>query len=234
VESIGKVPQLAFYLFGHLCVINIETLIDTWIVMGILLVFAWFAGRNLQMYPSRFQAFVEFVIEGFDKLTYDTLAEKGRKYFPFIMSLFLFVTLSNWIGIIPGLHEPTADMNTTIGLGLIAFIVAQVSAILHKGILGYIKDFFEPMIVIGKWKIPNVFFAPLNMIGEVAKLVSHSFRLFGNIMGGGIIVVVVSSLVYYLLLPIFLSAFFGLFEGLIQAFVFAMLALVYVAIGIVD
>ena len=234
MESIGKVPQIAFYLFGHLCVVNIETLINTWIVMGILLVFAWFGGRNLQMYPSRFQALVELIIELFDKLVYDTLGEKGRKYFPMVMSLFLFVTLSNWIGIIPGLHEPTADMNTTIGLGLIAFIVAQGSAILYKGVWGYIKDFFEPMIVIGNWTIPNVFFAPLNIIGEIAKLVSHSFRLFGNIMVGGIIIIVVSSLVYYLLLPVFLNAFFGLFEGLIQAFVFAMLALVYVAIGITD
>ena len=102
------------------------------------------------------------------------------------------------------------------------FVIAHYVAIKTKGLKAYIKEYFQPIF----------FMMPLNLIGELAKIVSISFRLFGNIMGGSIIILVVSYLTYNILLPPFLNAFFGLFVGAIQAFVFTMLTLVYISVQV--
>ena len=99
-------------------------------------------------------------------------------------------------------------------------MIAHYVGIRTKGIGAYLKAYAEPIF----------FMAPLNIIGELAKVVSISFRLYGNIMGGSIIILVVSDLVYHLILPPFLYGFFGLFVGTIQAFVFTMLTLVYISV----
>ena len=120
------------------------------------------------------------------------------------------------------MEEPTKDINTTLGLGVMGFFIAHGTAIKVKGFKQYIKEYFEPMF----------FLMPLNVVGEVAKVISISFRLFGNIMGGSIIIVVVTHLAYGLVLPPFLYGFFGLFVGTVQAFVFTMLTLVYISVQI--
>ncbi|MFP3927300.1 MAG: F0F1 ATP synthase subunit A, partial [Desulfobacteraceae bacterium] len=113
-------------------------------------------------------------------------------------------------------------LNTPLSLGIMGFFIAHYAGIRAKGFKRYAKDYFEPIFLM----------APLNMIGEIAKVVSISFRLYGNIMGGAIIVLVVSHLVYSLILPPFLIAFFSLFIGTIQAFVFTMLTLVYISVQV--
>lgn len=159
----------------------------------------------------------------------------GRKYFPYVMSLFLFILCSNYMPLIP-IHffeeKPTRDLNTTLGLGLFAFFVAHISGIRVKGFLGYLKHYFEPFIKIGKYEIPNFIFAPLHIVGEVGKVISHSFRLFGNITGETIIIVVVTNLVHFWLLPPVLNVYFIMLIGAIQAFVFTMLALTYLSIQV--
>ena len=115
--------------------------------------------------------------------------------------MFLFLLISNWLGIIPHLEEPTKDLNTPLSLGLMGFAIAHYAGIKSKGFKAYAKEYFQPIF----------FMMPLNVIGEMAKIVSISFRLFGNIMGGAIIILVVSHLTYSLILPPFLCAFFGLF-----------------------
>jgi F-type H+-transporting ATPase subunit a len=117
---------------------------------------------------------------------------------------------------------PTDDLNTDLGFGLFVFLLAQGFAIYKKGIWKYIKSYFEP--------VP--FLMPLNVIGELAKPISHSFRLFGNIMGGGILIAILSWLLKYFVAPAFLWGYFGLFVGLIQAFVFMMLAIAYISTAI--
>jgi F-type H+-transporting ATPase subunit a len=102
------------------------------------------------------------------------------------------------------------------------FIIAHCSGIKAKGFKKYIGEYFEPIF----------FMAPLNLIGEIAKVVSISFRLYGNIMGGAIIILVVSNLLYSIIIPPFLYVFFGMFIGLIQAFVFTMLTLVYISVQV--
>lgn len=134
----------------------------------------------------------------------------------------MFLLLSNWLGIIPYLEEPTKDLNTPLSLGIMGFAIAHYAGIKSKGFKEYAKEYFQPMF----------FMMPLNLIGELSKIVSISFRLFGNIMGGAIIILVVSYLTYSVILPPFLNAFFGLFVGTIQAFVFTMLTLVYISVQV--
>jgi len=223
MEDITKIPQITLNLFGLNVVLNTETIIMTWIVMASLILFAYLATRRISFSPNPFQVVAELIVNAFYGLTKDALDEEmARKYFPLICSLFMFLLLSNWLGIIPILHEPTKDLNTPLGLGIMGFFIAHYSGIKAKGFKKYAKEYCEPIFVM----------MPLNIIGELAKVISISFRLFGNIMGGAIIILVVSHLVYSLVLPPFMICFFGLFIGTIQAFVFTMLTLVYISVQV--
>lgn len=241
------VPFISFNLTD----IHITTLIMTWITMGIIILLAWLGARRLRRFPGRCQSIVEMIIEAFDKLIAETMGPVGRKYFPLITTIFFFVLLSNWLSIIPPLKNPTADLSTTLGLGVMIFIIAQSSGIARKGIGNYIKGFFEPLLIAPLAIVINVF-------GELGKTISHSFRLFGNIFGGGLILVVVFAIPHFLqpavheifgefigkgiywgfLWPfckifaqIGLNLFFGLFVGTIQAFVFTVLAMAYITLA---
>jgi F-type H+-transporting ATPase subunit a len=195
----------------------------TWIVMGALILFAFLATRKIELIPNPFQVVGEFLVTAFYGLTEDALDEEmAKKYFPLICALFMFLLLANWLGVIPNLSEPTKDLNTPLGLGIMGFFIAHHAGIKVKGFKRYAKEYCEPIFLM----------APLNIIGELAKVVSISFRLYGNIMGGAIIVLVVSHLIYSLLLPPFLICFFSLFIGTIQAFVFTMLTLVYISVQV--
>lgn len=223
MEELGKIHQLIVPFFGHNMAFNLEAIAMTWIVIGILLVFGYLAAGKKHIIPGPFQVMGELFVSQLYALSEDALdKELGKKYAPMICALFMFLLLSNWIGIIPHLHEPTKDLNTPLSLGLMGFFISHYVGIKTKGIKDYAKTYFDPFF----------FMMPLNVIGELAKVVSISFRLFGNIMGGSIIILVVSYLVYSVLIPPFLNAFFGLFVGAIQAFVFTMLTLVYIAVQV--
>lgn len=240
--DIGTMPQRALYLFGYDLTINTETIVCTWIVMFLLVLAAVAARRAIlsaggtgasridSLVPGKFQAAMEMIIEIFDDLCRETLGkERSRLYFPFIMTIFLFIWVGNILdvippilGVIPDFKAPAADLNTTLGIGIVVFVVFNLSGIYYKGFIHYFAEWFSPFF----------FMFPLNVIGEVAKVVSLSFRLFGNIMGGGIIIIVVGHLIHHLVLPILLDGFFGIFVGTIQAFVYTMLSLVYISVAI--
>ena len=223
MDELTHIPQYTLNLFGINLVFNVHTVTMTWIVMGALILFAFLATRKAGIIPNPFQVIAEMLISAFYSLVRDALDEDmAKKYFPLICGLFMFLLLCNWIGAIPKFHEPTKDLNTTLGLGLIGFVVAHYSGIKVKGFKAYSKDYFHPIF----------FMAPLNLIGELAKVVSISFRLYGNIMGGSIIILVVSNLIFSLLAPPFLVLFFVFFIGCIQAFVFTMLTLVYISLQV--
>jgi F-type H+-transporting ATPase subunit a len=221
--ELGKLHQLIIPFFGHDITINLEVVFMTWIVFALLIVLGLAASRKRNILPRPIQALGELIVTLLYDLTEDALGkELAKKYAPMICALFMFLLLSNWLGIIPHLEEPTKDLNTTLGLGIMGFIIAHYAGIKSKGFKAYIKEYFQPIF----------FMMPLNLIGEPAKIVSISFRLFGNIMGGSIIILVVSYLTYSLVLPPFLYAFFGLFVGTIQAFVFTMLTVVYISVQV--
>jgi len=194
--------------------------------LGIILflgLIAWWGTRRLQKVPDRFQAAIELLVESFDYLLTDTLGKDGRKYITFSLALFLFIFISNIVGVLPfGLSEPTRDLNVPVALAIITFIVAQWSGVRKKGLWPYLKEFGEPIIIM----------LPINIIGEVAKIISLSFRLYGNILGSAIIILILSELFRYILMPVILNAFFGLAIGLLQAFVFMMISITYIAVAV--
>ena len=223
MKELGKIHQLIIPIFGHNITINLEVILMTWIVFAVLIFLGLFASRKRSILPKPIQALGELIVSLLYELTEDALGkEMAKTYAPLVCALFMFLLLSNWLGIIPHLDEPTKDLNTTLGLGIMGFCIAHYAGIKSKGFKAYIKEYFEPIF----------FMMPLNLIGEMAKIVSISFRLFGNIMGGSIIILVVSYLTYSIVLPPFLNAFFGLFVGTIQAFVFTMLTVVYISVQV--
>ncbi|MFH0910605.1 MAG: F0F1 ATP synthase subunit A [Planctomycetota bacterium] len=130
---------------------------------------------------------------------------------------------------LPAFHEPTSDYNVPLALAILfVFLIGHVAHIRKHGLLGYIKSYFDPGGVIG------VIMFPLNVVGKLTEVVSISFRLFGNIFGGMVILVIVSGLIRSLLLPIGMLSFFGVFVGTVQAFVFTILALTYISLGVQD
>lgn len=223
MEDLGKIHQLIVPFFGHNMTFNLEVILMTWIVIISLLVFGLLATRNKRVIPGPIQVIGELFVSQLYGLTEDALEKKlAKTYAPMICALFMFLLLSDWLGIFPFLEEPTKDLNTPLSLGIMGFFIAHFAGIKKKGLKAYLKSYFEPLF----------FMMPLNLIGELAKVVSISFRLFGNIMGGSIIILVVSYLVYGLILPPFLNAFFGIFVGAVQAFVFTMLTLVYISVQV--
>lgn len=221
MEDLGRIHQLIIPFLGHDITLNLEVMIMTWIVFLILIGIGFLSARNRGIFPKSMQVFGEMFITQFYGLVEDALdKEMARRYGPLICALFMFLVLANWIGIIPHFEEPTKDLNTPLSLGVMGFVIAHYVGIKTKGFKAYIREYFQPFFIM----------LPLNIIGELAKIVSISFRLFGNIMGGSIIILVVSYLTYSILLPPFLNAFFGLFVGGIQAFVFTMLTVVYISV----
>ncbi len=218
------------YKENPLLIINSEIVIHTWIIMLILALILTSIKAILQYTTlGRFLLlqFVSFFID----LTKQSLGYFVFSHCVFTGSLFIFIALCNTASIIPWLEEPTRDLNTTLALGIISFIYIQSVIIKTHGIRAYIKDFFKPFFVM----------LPLNIIGKLSSIISISFRLFGNIFGGAIITklyfgIIRGSLILELLgilsgMNFIIIAFFTLFEGLLQAFVFAILTLTYLSIG---
>ncbi len=190
----------------------------------LLLSGAIFVAKTASFIPGKWQLLWENIYNFFVELVGDSLGKDRLNFLPYIATIFLFILLCNILGVVPGLSEPTRNLNVPLGMGIIANVVVHFMMIRVKGAWGYLKGYAEPMF----------FLTPLNVLGEASKLVSISFRLFGNILGGSIICVVISNLTKFIAFPMFLSGFFGIFIGIIQAFVFTMLSLSYLSAGIVE
>ena len=137
---------------------------------------------------------------------------------PYMATLFLLILFSNIIGIF-GFRTPTSDINVTLGYALMTFFSIHFFGVKAKG-LGYLKGFFEPIFVI----------APINIIGELARPVSLSMRLFGNMLGGSVIMALISGAVA-LFVPAVASIYFDLFSGILQSFIFTMLSMVFISLA---
>lgn len=250
MESIGERLVWHYVPFTDLAIpmggVNVLTLFNTVAVMLILWTLMWLGVRKRSSIPNRAQIALELFVTTFDGLVSSSLEmdsrSANRKFLPLIASLFLFLLLSNFMGFLPTSYfeEPTADINSTLALGLMAILIATYCGVKSKGAWGYFTELLGPMwsqegatgFAMLAGKASALFFFPLNVIGEIAKVVSISFRLFGNIIGGSIIILVVSTLVFNTVLPVGLDLFFIFFVGTVQAFVFTMLALTYIAVAI--
>jgi len=225
-------PLARFGLTSSFWGLSPKTIIFTWVVLLFILILC-LACRYFLRKENGIPAYMILSsIRSFKNLTSQTLGIFSFKYFAFLSSLFIFILMCNIISFIPFLEEPTADPSTTIALGLIAFFYVQVTSIRVNGIKGYIKEYFSPFFLL----------FPLNVVGELAKIVSMSFRLFGNIFGGSIITKLwtsaiggsfITELIGILTgINFIIVLFFVLFEGFIQSFVFCMLTMTYLSIAI--
>ena len=193
--------------------------------LAILLVRA--AMSNLQLVPKGAQNLMEAYLSGVLQMGKDVMgAEDARRYVALIATIGLFVGIANLIGVIPGFEAPTGFLEMPLSLALVVFVYYNYEGIRRQGVVKYFKHFLGPV-----WWLYWLMF-PIEIVSHFSRLVSLSFRLFGNILGGAIIILVVSSLVKFVLLPIGLNLFFGMFVGSIQAFVFTMLALTYIGVEI--
>ncbi|MBP6869977.1 F0F1 ATP synthase subunit A [Candidatus Babeliales bacterium] len=225
---------LTHYGFTHkFWTLNTDTLMSTIVVTIVIMIFSLYAHYAMQKKQSVAQFVILKYVEGFKDLLHQTLQSAPLNHLAFIGSLFTFIFCCNTISFVPFLEEPTKDLNTTLAFGLISFFYVQGYAIQYKGIKTYLLGFIDPFFLM----------LPLNVIGTVTSIISLSFRLFGNIFGGYVISslyfhkIVASSVLMQILglitasnLCIFLL--FGFFEGMIQAFVFAMLTLTYLSMEI--
>lgn len=196
---------------------NMDTLYMTWLTMAVLILIAVLAVRKLDKVPRGWQNLLELAVTGLLEQIENTIGPAGKKLAPLIITLFLFLLLANWFGLVPGFTSPTNDLNTTLGLALMVIVLVHLIGIMNKGIMGHLKHFIEP----------NLIFLPINIIEEIAKPVTLSFRLFGNIMAGEILLVVLGMLVPYFVPTLWLA--FSVVVGIIQAFIFTMLAMAYLS-----
>lgn len=213
-------PQIQFYLFGKEYLPVTDTLLVGWLSVIIIIAAAKYLTSDLSIRPKGKQNVAEWIVEMIYKQIEPMLPGEGWRFLPFIATIFIYIGVGNLIGVVPGLANPTGDLNTTLGLALVVFLVVQYEGMREYGVWGYIKGFAEPVI----------FLLPINIIGELAKPISHSFRLFGNIVGGGIII----TLIYQAapaLIPVPLHAWFGVFVGAIQALIFGMVAIAYISVA---
>jgi len=198
----------------------------TWLVMAILVVMGMLGTRALRPVPGPLQNFVEVVIEAFYGLLDQMIGKQGRQFLPLIGTAGLFILTSNLLGNIPGFQPPTANWNTTVALAVTVFLSYNYFGIRKHGLLNYLKHFCGPIW----WLAPLMF--PIEFIGHLARPVSLSIRLFGNIFGEESVIVILLSL-SWLVMPYFIwlgvMLPLSLFTAVVQTFVFIMLSMVYIA-----
>jgi len=192
----------------------------TWFVMGMLALFSFLATRRMNILPGGFQNVMEGIVGGLENLLVETMGPEGRKFFPLIATLGLYILSSNLLGLIPGFESPTANLNTTVSMAIVVFLMTHIVGIKVHGIK-YVKQFMGPVW----WLTPLMM--PIEIISHLSRPLSLSVRLFGNIMGEDIVLAVVLLLVPLLVpLPVFALM---IFTSVIQTLVFMLLAMMYIA-----
>ncbi len=195
------------------------TIVFSWIVMALLTLGSWLVTSRLtsKARPSRWQNFLEVIVTGIRSQIEGVGTKRPEKYLPFIGTLFLFIGTSNLLTVFPGWKAPTGSLSTTAALALCVLIAVPLFAIAERGIFGYLKNYVRP----------TVFMLPFNIIGEFSRTVALSVRLYGNVMSGTVIAGILISIAPFFF-PIVMKLL-GLVTGLIQAYIFAVLAIVYIA-----
>lgn len=236
---ISLTAEKVFHIGNMFWVTN--SLLTSWVVASFLIIFSIFTTRKISLVPGNLQSFAEIIVEGIWNLFQTILHDKIKLFFPLIATYFIYIISLNWAGLLPGVgtigiekieeghkvfvplfRAGTADLNTTLGLAIIAMLAIQYSGLKTLG-SGYIKKFLN----VGN---PILFFVGiLELISEFSKVISFAFRLFGNIFAGEVLLTVIAFL-----MPIFAPVpFMGLelFVGFIQALVFSMLTTVFLSLA---
>ncbi len=191
-----------------------------WFIIVLLGVLSFLATRRMEILPNKLQNVMEVIVGALDSLLIDTMGPHGKKYFPLIATLGIYILTSNLIGIIPGFDSPTNNLNTTVSMALTVFLMTHIVGVRIHG-FKYLKQFMGPVW----WMTPIML--PIEIISHISRPLSLSMRLFGNIAGEDIVLGVVLLLVPLLVpLPVFILM---IFTSLIQTLVFMLLAMMYIA-----
>jgi F-type H+-transporting ATPase subunit a len=199
---------------------NLWIVIMSWVVMAILIAISWFASRNLSWIPKGWQNVMEMFIEFIQNLIRNSFGESGIKYTYFFGSLFLFILISNMLGLIPGFQSPTRDLNITACLALVWLIWMQYVSIRENGVKGYFKHYFEPF--------PP--FVLIHLLEMCTRPLTLAMRLFGNIFAGEILLETLTKQ-FGLIVPD-LWIFVSIAIGGIQAFIFTVLTVSYTGLAV--
>ena len=194
--------------------------VETWAIIALLTLAAWLSTRRLALRPGRWQTCLEWFVETAGEQIRETLGRDPRPYLPLLATLFLFIAVANTAEQVPGLSAPTARPETTGALAALVFLAVHAYGLCAKGLYGHLRHYAEP----------NVLFIPFHLISEIGRTFSMMVRLAGNIMGHGLIVGIILTLAG-LILPVPLLAL-GLVLGFIQAYIFTMLALVFIGAAV--
>jgi F-type H+-transporting ATPase subunit a len=242
----GISVKLNPYIVGHIFGVPITaTLLTTWLAMIILVVLAVLLRRRLKLIPGKFQSLMEALIGGAYQYVEDTLENKtlAKKYFPILMTIFLFLLVMNWTGLLPGVtsigfyeghgteshfipffYPPATDLNIAVAFAIVAMFVIEFAGIAALGVWKYGGKFIN-------FSSPLKFLVGIiELISEIGRLISFSFRLFGNIFAGKTLLVVTMFFVP-LFLPIPILAY-EVFVGFIQAGVFTFLTLIFIKLAV--
>ena len=195
------------------------TIAFTWLVMAVIVVLAWLATRRLKFHPplTRWQNVFEAIVTVMRNHIREILGIHISRYLPFIGTLFLFISFSNLLIVVPGYEPPTGSLSTTLALAICVFFAVPIYSISETGVKGYLKHFIEPSPLM----------LPMHIISEISRTMTLAVRLFGNIMSETIIAAAALAVAPFLV-PVVMKGF-GLLIGQIQAYIFAVLASIYIA-----
>ena len=210
-------PHVLFFI-GPLPVTT--TVVETWLVMGFLVLISMIVTRKLEFLPSRLQNILELFVEGIMNMIEDMSPTHGKLFLPLVGTLALFIGAANLTGLIPGLKAPTSDFNTTLALALVVFATVPYYGIKIQGWKNYLKTYIQPSPIL----------APFHIIGEITRTFSLALRLFGNILGEEIIIAIL-----FILSPLIVPVpmmLFAIFTGVIQAYIFSILTIVYLSAAV--
>jgi F-type H+-transporting ATPase subunit a len=242
--SIHLAPPVLGHVFG---IPLTSTLVTAWVTMLVLTLVAFFIGRNLRLIPGKMQIVAETLVGGAFEYMADVLESRAlaTRFFPVIMTIFVFILTLNWIGLLPGitgvglvgnshgktelipfLYPAHTDLNMTIALAIIAFFFIEIAGVLAIGLWKYAGKFINFSSPL------NFLIGIIELVSELARLISFSFRLFGNIFAGKTLLLVAMFFVPFIL-PVPVLAF-EFFVGFIQAFIFAVLTLFFVKLAIAE
>ena len=191
----------------------------SWVLMAILIILGALATKTISMVPGKAQNLFEVIVSGIEEFMVETVGEEGRWLFPLAATIFLYIFIGNLIGIVPGFFPPTASLNTTASCAIVVVVFTHVIGIKYHG-AGYIKHFMGPVW----WMAPLIFV--IELIGHAARILSLSFRLFGNMMGHEIVLAILFGLAGAFFAPLPIMAL-GIFVAFVQGFVFFLLSIIY-------
>jgi len=203
----------------HISQAGIDAIAYTWLIIILLALVSVMATKALKAVPGGLQNFMEVIIGGIENMIVETMGEHGRPFFPLIATLAIFILVSNLIGLIPGFFPPTANINTTAACAVVVFVMTHVVGVKEHG-FKYIKHFMGPIL----WLAPMMFF--IEVIGHFSRVISLTLRLFGNMNGHELVLMIFFGLAPFLVpLPMMMM---GVLVSFIQAFVFMLLAMIYI------